>query len=128
MKPLTLEWINKAEADFSSAQRELRARKNPNFDAACFHAQQCVEKYLKACLQEAEITFGKTHDLVVLLDMILPVDPILVTYRTQLRMLSSYAIEFRYPGESADKNMARQAVRVTRSFRDIMRIRLRVSQ
>ncbi len=46
MKPLTQEWIHKAEADFSSAQRELRARKNPNYDAACFHAQQCVEKYL----------------------------------------------------------------------------------
>lgn len=48
MKPLTQEWVNKAEADFSSAQRELRARKNPNYDAACFHAQQCVEKYIKA--------------------------------------------------------------------------------
>jgi len=47
MKPLTCEWINKAEGDYASAQRELRARKLPNCDAACFHAQQCVEKHIK---------------------------------------------------------------------------------
>lgn len=41
MKPLTHEWISKAEGDWHSAQRENRARKQPNYDAACFHAQQC---------------------------------------------------------------------------------------
>jgi HEPN domain-containing protein len=40
-------------------QPELRARRAPNYDAACFHAQQCAEKYLKALLQEKEIEFGK---------------------------------------------------------------------
>jgi HEPN domain-containing protein len=50
--PLTPEWIEKAEGDFHSALRELRARKNPNYSSACFHAQQCVEKYLKGRLQE----------------------------------------------------------------------------
>ena len=48
MNPLTHEWIEKAEGDFTTAGRELRARKNPNYEAACFHAQQCAEKYLKA--------------------------------------------------------------------------------
>ncbi|NJM68388.1 MAG: HEPN domain-containing protein, partial [Acaryochloris sp. RU_4_1] len=76
MQPLTQEWLNKAEGDFATAQRELRARKTPNYDAACFHAQQCVEKYLKARLQEAIIPFGKTHNLVVLLDLLLPLEPI----------------------------------------------------
>lgn len=50
MKPLAREWVNKAEGDFATAAREMRARKSPNYDAACFHAQQCVEKYLKALL------------------------------------------------------------------------------
>jgi hypothetical protein len=36
MKPVAREWIAKAEADFLSAQREFRARKHPNYDAACF--------------------------------------------------------------------------------------------
>jgi HEPN domain-containing protein len=43
MNPLTLEWIEKAEGDFATAQREQRARKMPNYDAVCFHAQQCAE-------------------------------------------------------------------------------------
>ena len=50
MKATTREWIEKAEADFLSATREYRARNRPNFDAACFFAQQCVEKYLKGRL------------------------------------------------------------------------------
>jgi HEPN domain-containing protein len=52
MNELTAEWGAKAEGDFATAGRELRARKRPNYDAACFHAQQTAEKYLKAFLQE----------------------------------------------------------------------------
>lgn len=52
MKPTTAEWATKAEGDFATAGRELRARKTPNYDAVCFHGQQCAEKYLKAVLQE----------------------------------------------------------------------------
>lgn len=46
MKPLTHEWVAKAEGDFAMVEREARARKSPNYDGRCFHAQQCVEKYL----------------------------------------------------------------------------------
>lgn len=72
MKPLTDEWVRKAEGDFTAAKREFRARKEPNFDAACFHAQQCAEKYLKARLHESGIPFERTHNLVHLLDLVLP--------------------------------------------------------
>lgn len=75
MNQLTVEWVDKAEGDFSTALRELRAKKSPNYDAACFHAQQCVEKYLKARLQEAGIVFGKTHNLTFLLDLLLSIEP-----------------------------------------------------
>jgi len=51
MNPLTLEWVEKAEGDFITARRELHARAKPNYDAACFHAQQMAEKYLKTMLQ-----------------------------------------------------------------------------
>ena len=46
------EWVDKAEGDFTTASREWRARKCRNHDAVCFHAQQCIEKYLKALLQK----------------------------------------------------------------------------
>ena len=47
MNALTTEWVEKAEGDFATAGRKLRARRYPNYDAVCFHAQQVAEKYLK---------------------------------------------------------------------------------
>jgi HEPN domain-containing protein len=66
MTPLTREWIDKAEGDFATARREIRVRQAPNYDAVCFHAQQCIEKYLKARLQEADLSIGRTRDLAAL--------------------------------------------------------------
>jgi HEPN domain-containing protein len=81
MKPLTQEWVEKAEGDFATAERELKVRKNPNYDAVCFHAQQCVEKYLKARLQEEGIIFRKTHDLGALIRLV-------TTHRAKLECIS----------------------------------------
>lgn len=106
MNVITKEWISKAEGDFNSAQRELRARKNPNYDASCFHAQQCIKKYLKARLIEAEISFPKTHDLAYLVGLLTPAEPLFATLENQFRMLNDYAVEFRYPGETANKETA----------------------
>jgi HEPN domain-containing protein len=75
MKPITQEWVDKAEGDFATAQREINVEDKPNYDAVCFHSQQCIEKYLKACLQENNIAFGRTHDLTKLLDAFLTVEP-----------------------------------------------------
>jgi len=121
MKPTTAEWIEKAEGDFATMQRESRARKNPNYDAICFHAQQCAEKYLKARLSEAGISFGKVHDLVALLDQALAVQPDWEVFREDLAYLSDFAVSFRYPGESANKESALDAVRKCRFFSKIAR-------
>ena len=45
MNPLTLEWEQKAEGDYAAAQW-LQQATNLIHDAICFHAQQCIEKYL----------------------------------------------------------------------------------
>jgi HEPN domain-containing protein len=121
MKPTTAEWIEKAEGDFATMQRESRARKNPNYDAICFHAQQCAEKYLKARLAEADIAYVKVHDLVALLDQVKAVQTDWEVFREDLAYLSDFAVSFRYPGESADKESALDAVRRCRFFRKIAR-------
>ena len=64
----SLSLVEKAEADFATLERECRARKRPNYDGACFHAEQCAEKYLKARLCEVGATLAKIHDLVALLE------------------------------------------------------------
>jgi HEPN domain-containing protein len=69
MNALTAEWVAKAEGDWTTAGRELRARRLPNYDAACFHAQQTAEKYLKAFLQEQTSDVPRPHNLVELLEL-----------------------------------------------------------
>ena len=63
MKLSTREWVKKAENDFKAACQILRQRKDMVPDAGCFFCQQCIEKYLKARLMDAGITFPRTHDL-----------------------------------------------------------------
>ena len=94
---------------------------NPTYDAVCFHTQQCAEKYLKARLQEADIFFGKIHDLTALLDLLLPVEPAWDALRADLQALTVFAVTYRYPGDSADKNDAEEAVNKCRNFREIAR-------
>ena len=121
MKPITLEWIQKAENDDYTTQREWRVRKNPNYEAVCFHAQQCVETYLKARLQEEEIPFSKTHDLGLLLSVVTPIEPLWESFRPNLERLSAFAVDFRYPGEIADKEDAREVWQTCRSVRKAVR-------
>jgi HEPN domain-containing protein len=121
MQPLTLEWIEKAEGDFATLQREMRARRLPNYDAACFHAQQCAEKYLKARLQEANTPFPRTHDLEQLLVLVLPVEPGWSGMRPALQVLTAYGVQVRYPGTSANRAMAREAFTHARTVRVVVR-------
>ena len=110
MPSISQEWIFKAEGDFVTAMREYRARKSPNYDAACFHAQQCVEKYMKAVLIADQTAFQRIHDLEVLLDECLPKHPLWESMRADAQLLTQYAVQFRYPGETADKAEAREAI------------------
>ena len=99
-------------------------RKHPNYDAACFHAQQCAEKYLKAFLQEHAVHFPKTHSLIDLLQLVLPLDPSFEIQRDLLIQLDRYGVRYRYPGESADKGEARRAIRVLKNVRTFIRQKL----
>ena len=126
MKPETAEWIGKAEGDFRTARREWLAAEEPNFDAACFHAQQCAEKYLKARLVEGDVPFPRIHDLDALLNLVLPLEPRWETLRAGLRQLTDMAVEVRYPGLSADEEDAALAVDVAERVRQIVRAALGV--
>jgi HEPN domain-containing protein len=124
MRPLTAEWIAKAEEDYAAAQHLSRKRKSALPSIVCFHCQQCAEKYLKARLVEAGKHYPKTHDLEEVLDLILPIEPHLEVLRGKLASLTDYAFEFRYPGESATKEVARIALTNCRSVREELRLSL----
>lgn len=54
----------------------------------------------------------KTHNLVVLLDLLLPLEPNWKSLRPDVQVLSLFAVEIRYPGTSADKATAREMVKI----------------
>lgn len=124
MRALTREWVEKVEGDFRTASREARVRKAPNYDAVCFHCQQCAEKYLKAYLQERGQRFPPVHDLIELLELCLPFDETFEFQRDLLKDLSKYAVEFRYPGELATRDDARTALKAMKVVRAFLRQKL----
>ncbi len=117
MKPITAEWVGKAEEDYAAARHLSRKRKSPVPGIVCFHCQQRAEKYLKALLVEVGIRFPKTHDLLALLKLLTTAAPFLAAYRDQLELLNDYAVEFRYPSEAATDEDATTALVSCRAVR-----------
>lgn len=117
MNAVIREWIDKAEGDFGTARRELNASKNPNYDAACFHCQQCVEKLMKGLLISLGVEFPKTHNLNELHRLLAPVCTAWQADETELQTLSRLSVLCRYPGEWATKPQAQEAVRICTQLR-----------
>jgi HEPN domain-containing protein len=93
-----------------------------------YHAQQCIEKYMNARLVEAGIPYPKTHDLSKILDLAVSLEPIWETWRADLNLLTSFAVEYRYPGESATREDAKRAQTICRTLRTHLRESLRASE
>jgi HEPN domain-containing protein len=123
MNPLTQEWIEKAEGDYKVAASQWQVA-DPVYDAICFHAQQGVEKCLKAWLVEQSLSFPKTHDLESLTKLCLPTLPELAPLMNGLRFLTSFAVEIRYPGTFADRQDADVCWQSFLQARDLVRKKL----
>lgn len=121
MNHLVHERTANGEADLATASREVRARKAPDYDVVCFHSQQWGEKHLKARLRDADVPFGRTHNLVVLQDSVLGPYPDLGLLRSFLQVLSTHAVQVRYPAESADLATAKDALRLCKPVRSRLR-------
>ncbi|CAN5551043.1 HEPN domain-containing protein [soil metagenome] len=124
MTPEILEWVNKAEGDWQTLSREFVVTDDPNFDAICFHSQQCVEKYFKARLVKAGTPFRKSHDLLYLHELVLRAEPSWTFLLIGLSAMNSYAVASRYPGLDATEEQTKRAVEHCREIRKLLRISL----
>ena len=86
-------WMLKGDRDRSTAQLCVSGTLN---DTACFHAQQAVEKYLKAIVALSTLPIPRTHDLLLVYQHCLAVAPSLSLDMTQLATLTPYAVQLRY--------------------------------
>ena len=120
MQPMTREWVDKAEGD-AQVVTALWQMEVPVYDAMCFHAQQCVEKYCKAWLSERQVDFPRTHDLEVLAKLCLPSLAALAALLDDLRFLTSFAVEIRYPGIFAARHDAERCWQSASRARALLR-------
>jgi HEPN domain-containing protein len=90
-------WVEKADRDRRTAEAALR-QNPPITDTAAFHAQQVIEKLLKAYLVWRCVEFERIHDLEALLDACAASDPEFATLKPAVAPLTAYAVRFRYPG------------------------------
>lgn len=91
------ELMGAAERDCVAFRVLARAPEAPR-EATLFHAQQSVEKYLKAALVLHGVVFRRTHDLLELNDLILGAGSTVPVERSLLARLVPYAVELRYVG------------------------------
>ncbi|MFA6186573.1 MAG: HEPN domain-containing protein [Phycisphaerae bacterium] len=112
------EWGIKAENDLKNAAHTLKLGTKCPTDTVCFHAQQCVEKYLKALLVILKIEFGRSHDIEILVSL-LPKSIKFPLSVEQQRLLTEYATTTRYPGhyEPISLTEAKQAVKIAKQVR-----------
>ncbi len=109
-------WANKAAGDLAAA--EVLMQQAALRWTAAFHAQQCIEKCLKAVLVALDLPFPKSHDIRGLL-LLLPPDLGLSIDRRIAAELTESAVAGRYPGsEDPDATVTHELVTEARRVLD----------
>lgn len=116
------QWVERAEEDLRSAEHLLVWEESCPTNTVCFHAQQCVEKYLKAFLTSAQIEFPKMHSIAELMAL-LPAAARPQLGAEEQQRLTNYATVTRYPGdwEPITREEAERAVDMARKVREAVR-------
>ena len=95
--PAFRDWLAHAESDLEMAHLG-RTHGAVLPEQVCFHAQQAVEKSLKAVLMSVGADFPLTHDIQTLLDLAKHNGIDVPENLLSADGLTPYAVETRYPG------------------------------
>jgi HEPN domain-containing protein len=95
---LVKNWIVKAQHDLLAAQK-LSSDSEIYADIAIYHCQQSAEKAIKGFLILHDRAFPRTHDLRLLVQLALVLNPSFQNYQEAAELLTPYATAFRYPSD-----------------------------
>ncbi len=109
-------WLRLADRDIT-AFNILKQDAKAHASIVNFHAQQAVEKSLKAVLYSHQIVFDRTHDLVKLAQLLGDHSIGLPVSSDQLRMLNPFAVTFRYDDLEVDLILVEDAVSIVTDVR-----------
>ena len=102
-------WLRKADNDWLNVENNLASSRIP-WDTVCFHAQQTIEKMLKALLLRRGIVPPRIHDLSRLVEASPADAEELKPWRTVCRELNDFAVLSRYEGAEPQPAKARDIV------------------
>lgn len=124
-RELVRQWLERAQIDLRSASADLSVQP-PITEDACFHAQQAVEKTLKAYLVSHGVEPEYTHQIERLVEQCGQLDPSFVGLHEAADLLTDYAVRFRYPyfGPSPDLAKARLAMEAARRVWEFVVVKL----
>lgn len=120
IRRLVRQWLEKADLDYKAV---LRIEPDPELrEIAAFHAQQAVEKYLKAVLTRHQVEFPKTHVLRRLLILLGGVEPAMAKELDAVNWLTPFGAELRYPGDRAETLPGDEvrALQLAKNARDVV--------
>jgi len=95
-------FIEEAERQLRLARRDyqtftiLRSHPEAQIAPICFHAQQCVEKALKAVITANQVYFRYTHDLGELTNLLTGAGITPPLTAQELQRLTPFAVDLRY--------------------------------
>ena len=115
-------WFSKADKDLKNAELIFMADSvEKPYDTVCFHCQQVAEKYLKGFLLYLGITFPKTHNIEVLMDLVSQNYPEMNEY-FQAVALTYYAVENRHPDDFVEiqEDEAKEAYRFAKEVKSFV--------
>lgn len=93
------DWFKKAASDLKAAKLLLNQNNEDFWGPTVFHAQQAAEKSIKGFLAKHRIRFTKTHNMEVLIGLVAQIDRQLSEDLEPTKMLTQYAVAYRYPEE-----------------------------
>lgn len=119
------DWLTKAERDLNLALDAYQLGKD-YWDIICYHCQQTTEKCFKAYLVHRQVTFPRTHDLELLLNLIALHETIPPDFFIKALAINDYSIHVRYPGFLSEpgKLEAAEALAIAETFHDFIRSKI----
>lgn len=114
-------WLLKADHDLQAAKNEMAMTSDTLLtDVICFHAQQAVEKCLKAFLIFKNVEFTRSHSLEYLKELCVQQDKEFDSL--DVGNLSDYAVEIRHPDDfyMPSKDEAEESISVATKIRDFV--------
>jgi HEPN domain-containing protein len=120
------DWFAKADADLRAAELVLEDEEALS-EIACYHAQQCAEKYLKGYLVSRGVTFKLVHELAYLVRLSSECDGDFESLLGLAAELEDYASDVRYPIDGVlppTHEDAQEAIRRAKAIREFVLSRM----